>query len=61
MVDKVVYMSRRFNRSICDSFDAILRTILRQADTPDECVEMIKYVENVTLYEIFKLKVNLII
>jgi dynein heavy chain, axonemal len=58
MVDKVVSNSEKYNRSICSSFDTILKLISQPAETPDECVDAIKYLENVNEYELYKLKVS---
>ena len=59
MVDKVVIISEKYNRSICLSFDIILKTISQPVETPDECVEAIKYVDNINELELYKIKVSL--
>ena len=59
MVHKVVNNCQKFNRTICQSFDTILKTISQQAETADECVDAIKYVASVNEIEIHKLKVIL--
>ncbi len=58
MVDRIINNNRKYNRTICESFDVILKTILQQPDTPDECVDAIKYVESVNEKEIYNLKVR---
>jgi hypothetical protein len=49
----------KFNKSICERFDKIVRNLTRLADTPDECVEMLKYIDSAKFVEFYQLKVVL--
>ena len=58
ILTKLVSANLKFNRSICDRFDKIVRTMTQQALTPDECVDLINYLENAKFVECFQLKVS---
>ncbi len=58
MVEKVQSDNYKLNRLICEKFDKILSTIMKQSETPEECVYLIKYLNNSRSIEIFKLKVK---
>ena len=58
ILGKLITANQKFNRSICERFDKIVRTMTQQAQTPDECVELIEYLENAKFVECFQLKVG---
>jgi hypothetical protein len=49
------------NRAICERFDKILVTMLKQTSTADECVKLINFTNNAKHIETLQLKVIQII
>lgn len=56
-MEKISSNNLKFNRYICERFDKITAQMTKHTSTPDECVEAIKFIENLKLVEIFELKV----
>lgn len=57
LLNKVTLNNFKFNKSICDRFDNIVRTMTKEAETPNECIDLIKYVQNARYVECHQLKV----
>lgn len=56
IVNKIMFNNLNLNKSICERFDKIVQTMTQYGETPEECVNLIKYVENARFYEVFQLK-----
>lgn len=56
IVNKIMFNNLSLNKSICERFDKIVQTMTQYGETPEECVKLIKYVENARFYEIYQLK-----
>ena len=55
MINKILSNNLKFNRSICEKFEKILSRITKKAETPGECVELLKFIENVRYVECYQL------
>ena len=58
MLNKVLVVNMKLNKSICERFDKIVATVTKPAETPDDCVELIKFVEYTKIVETYQLKVR---
>jgi hypothetical protein len=58
ILNKIMLDNLKFNKIICDKFENIVSKITKITDNPTQCVDLIKYIENVRYIEIYKLMVN---
>ncbi|KAL3852322.1 hypothetical protein ACJMK2_015979 [Sinanodonta woodiana] len=56
MVDKIMTTSEKFNRSICQQYDGIVKKITFQSEQTDQLVTQMKYVESLRAGELMELK-----
>ncbi|CAF0857841.1 unnamed protein product [Brachionus calyciflorus] len=56
ILDKILNDNLTLNKTICERFDKIVYTMTQYGATPEECVKLIKYVENARFYECYQLK-----
>ncbi|XP_076804480.1 dynein axonemal heavy chain 3-like isoform X3 [Clavelina lepadiformis] len=59
MIDNVMNISRRFNRSICTTYDEIVKRITSHVESTNGLVELQEYVDNLASNELIKLKEQL--
>ena len=57
MIENVVVKTRSINRFVCDCFNEIFETLLRATYTAEQCIEMLKYIENVSWFNIIDYEV----
>ena len=58
MINKIVSMSRKFNREICSQYDGIVRKITSQSQSTDQLVALQDYTDGLRVGELLHLKVG---
>ncbi len=58
ILNKVSTNNLKFNRYICERFDKIAARMTKPTSTSDECVDALKFIENLKFVESFELKVS---
>ncbi|XP_077987554.1 dynein axonemal heavy chain 3-like isoform X2 [Glandiceps talaboti] len=59
MITKIVVTSRKFNRSICEQYDAIVKKVTSYPDTTQALVELQDYTDSLRVGELLQLKEKL--
>ncbi|XP_033642613.1 dynein heavy chain 3, axonemal-like [Asterias rubens] len=59
MINKIVSMSRKFNREICSQYDGIVRKITSQSQSTDQLVALQDYTDGLRVGELLHLKAKL--
>lgn len=57
ILGKIIQDNSNLNRMICNSFERMSAKVLKEATTPDECMELLQCIENYRNLECPKLKV----
>jgi len=58
LLEKILTTNLNLNKYIFEKFDKIIKRLVTVTETPDECVDLIKFYENVKMVELFNLKVG---
>ena len=57
--NRIMSDNTQMNKMICQSFEKMATKVLTPANTPDECVELLEFINVCRSIECVKLKVNI--